>query len=115
MAAIHNITCEQGATFNLSITYSDPTGNTVDLTGYQARMDVRVTPSAPAPIVRLTTENDRIRLDGANGNISLVLSAAETANIPAAKFVYDLELVSASNTVTRLIQGSFTVDAEVTR
>jgi hypothetical protein len=64
----------------------------------------------------LTTENSRILLGGATGTITLTVSAADMTNVTSGQYVYDLELVApVSNVVTRLIQGNFSVRAEVTR
>ena len=114
MASKYNIKLDQGSDYALSITYKDPTGNVVDLSGYTARMHVRQTYSTPSTIITLTTENGRIELGGANGTINLSIDAANTANLPISNAVYDLELVGGSS-VNRLIEGKFVVNPEVTR
>lgn len=114
MANTYNITVEQGATYTLAITYKDASGNAINLSGYTARMDVRATYNSPSTIIELTTENGRIELGGVNGTINLSITAANTAALPTSNAVYDLELDSGS-AVTRLIQGRFIVDPEVTR
>jgi hypothetical protein len=110
-----NITINQGATFELTITWKDSAGTAIDLTGYTARMQVRETYSSTTPIVSLTN-GAGITLGGAAGTIAIVISATTTAAL-AAPFsgVYDLEIVSAGGVVTRLVQGTATVSAEVTR
>lgn len=111
----HNITIPQGADFGLSLAYKDATGNAMVLTGSTARMAIRTSYAAPTELIRLTTENGMITIDEANGVINLAISAANTANLPASNCVYDLELVSASNTVVRLIEGTVRISPEVTR
>jgi tRNA threonylcarbamoyladenosine modification (KEOPS) complex Pcc1 subunit len=97
------------------LTYKDSAGNLVNLTGYTARMMLRSSFTAASSILSLTTENSRIALGGAAGTITLTISATDTAALSAPQSgVYDLELVSGS-TVTRLIQGTFTVTPEATR
>jgi hypothetical protein len=110
-----NITINQGATFELTITWKDSAGTAINLTGYTARMQVRETYSSTTPIVSLTN-GAGITLGGAAGTIAIVISATTTAAL-AAPFsgVYDLEIVSAGGVVTRLVQGTATVSAEVTR
>jgi hypothetical protein len=78
-------------------------------------MQVRETYSSTTPIVSLTN-GAGITLGGAAGTIAIVISATTTAAL-AAPFsgVYDLEIVSAGGVVTRLVQGTATVSAEVTR
>jgi hypothetical protein len=53
-------------------------------------------------------------LGGDTGVITLTLTATQTAEITE-NGVYDLELVSAGGSVTRLLKGSFRLDREVTR
>jgi len=114
-AGLYTLTIEQGATLSLVLTYKDSAGNLVNLTGYTARMMLRSSFTAASSILSLTTENSRIALGGAAGTITLTISATDTAALSAPQSgVYDLELVSGS-TVTRLIQGTFTVTPEATR
>ena len=115
MAAKYDIVMDQGATFSRAITWQDSQAVPVNLTGYTARMQVRDEVDSASAALSLTTENSRISLGGTAGTITLLVSAADTAAVAAGEYVYDLELVSGSGTVTRLIQGCFTVDAEVTR
>ena len=115
MAAKYDIVCDQGATFNRQLTWLDDSANPVNVTGYTARMQVRDGVDGSTALLSLTTENSRISLGGTAGTITLTVSATDTAAVVAGEYVYDLELVSGAGTVTRLIQGCFVVDAEVTR
>lgn len=109
----YNIVCPQGSTYVQQFTYSidnDP----VDLTGYDARMQVREKYVSKTAIVSLDTDSG-ITLGGASGTIDVEISSGVTELIVAKDYVYDLELISPSNTVTRLIEGKFIVTPEVTR
>jgi hypothetical protein len=53
-------------------------------------------------------------LGGTAGTIVISLSDEVTADLTPATYVYDLELTSSTGDVTRLIQGAFVVDPEVT-
>lgn len=87
----------------------------VDLTGYTARMQMRTAVGATDVLVDLTTENSGITLDAATGEITLSMSATDTAALAWRQAVYDLELVAPSGFVTRLAEGSVQVTPEVTR
>lgn len=78
-------------------------------------MQVRSTAASTSFIVELTTENGRITLGGATGQVTLNVTASVMSTVPADKYAYDLELVSPTGVVTRLVQGNFVVRAEVTR
>jgi hypothetical protein len=114
MAGTHDIVCDQGATFTRVFTWQDSAGVPINLTGYTARMQVRETVASASTLLSLTTENGGIYLGGAAGTVNLSATATQTAAIAAGCYVYDIELVNGA-TVYRLVQGQFTVDAEVTR
>ena len=114
IAGTYNITADQGATFSRVLTWKDSDGDPVNLAGYSARMQVRSIVSSASPVLSLTTENGQITLGGALGTITLLVPASAMDDVPGGSYAYDLELVSGS-TVTRLVMGSFTVRAEVTR
>lgn len=113
-AATYNILAEQGATFALSLLYTDVAGDPIDLTGYTAEMHVRLKASTVSTITELSTGDSTITLGGAAGTILLAIDAATTETFTAGKYVYDLELYNGAIT-TRLIEGTFTIKAEVTR
>ena len=130
IAGVYNLTIEQGSTFGRLISIeqpdlaADPTGQTFenfDLSGFTARMHIRRTIDTATPMITLTTENGRIAINpniaGAptkNNEISLMITAADTATITTSG-VYDLEIISAGGTVSKVIRGDVTLIPEVTR
>ena len=113
-ATTYDILIEQGATYSQVITYKE-SGVAINLNGYTARMQVRATLESASTLVELTTANSRIALGGAAGTITLTISATDTEALTAGRGVYDLELVSGSGIVTRLLQGVATISRNVTR
>jgi uncharacterized protein YjlB len=114
-AGIYNIVADQGATLSRVITWRDSARNPYNITGYTARMHVRSTVESATTILELTTANSRITLGGATGQVTLTVTATDMTAVPAGKYVYDLELVSSTGVVSRLVQGNFAVRGEVTR
>jgi hypothetical protein len=112
---IYDLIIDQGATFERSITLLNTAKKPVSLAGYTARMYVRDGYSNPVVYLTLTTENGRISIKPTLGRVDLYISAGDTANMISDKYVYDLELVDSSDEPSRVLQGSFTVRAEVTR
>jgi hypothetical protein len=113
MAGAYNFTIEQGATFNLLMTWRID-NVAVNLTGYTARLQARIDVDETDTILSLTT-GAGITLGGAAGTISLDQTATQTAVLPKGEYVYDLELQSSGGIVTRLLQGELNISAEVTR
>jgi hypothetical protein len=108
-----NFVCPQGSTFRRTLTYSLD-NVPVNLSGYSSRLQVRQAYYSDNPIVSLVSGSG-ITIGGSAGTIDLFISASVTSNFPAGNHVYDLEIVSPSNIVDRLIEGTFTVTPEVTR
>jgi hypothetical protein len=109
-----DFTIEQGATFNLLLTWKIDTVP-VNLTGYTARLAARVDVEDTEVILSMTTVNGAITLGGSAGTISLDQTATQTTLLPAGTYVYDLELITSGGTVTRLVQGELNISPEVTR
>lgn len=114
-AAKHELRIEQGANFDVSITYYDSAGSAVNLTSYTARAKFRPTYD-DTPILTLTTENGGIALGGTAGTITISVSGLDTASVSApSKGVYDLELANPSGNVTRIMEGKYIVTPEATK
>ena len=111
MAAIANLTIDQGATFSSDVTVKDANGNNFDLTGYTA--SAKMAKGYSSTRTR-TTITSTVAADAATGIVTLSLTATETAALDApARYVYDLEITSGA-TVTRVIDGIINVRPNVT-
>jgi predicted MFS family arabinose efflux permease len=109
-----DFTIEQGATFNLLLTWKID-DVPVNITNWTARLQARVDVEDVEVILSLTTSNGGITLGGALGTISLDQTATQTALLPAGGYIYDLEMISGVGAVTRLVQGELNISPEVTR
>ena len=121
LAGIYNITCQQGSTFVrvLRIEYPDAIDPTVfhpfDLTGYSARMQVRRTVSSTTAMISLDTDDNGIEITSPeDGEITITMTDTQTAALTS-DGVYDLEIISDTDFVTRILQGEFRLSLEVTR
>lgn len=104
----------QGASFQELLNFKDSQDSNIDLTGFTARMKIKKSYSDDVSIVELSTENSGITMSELNGNLTLLISATDTASLNSGVYVYDLELVTGS-VVHRYMQGSIAVSAEVTK
>lgn len=110
----YDISAEQGSDYATTVTYTDDNGSPVNLAGYSSRMQVRHFAGSPTPVLTLTNGNG-MTITAATGVISVAITAAALAQIPAGSYKYDLEIVSGAGAVTKLLGGDFDVAAEVTR
>lgn len=86
----------------------------VDLTGYTARMQIRLKVDDTEIIHELTTENGGITINTSTYTLTLTIPAATTTLFTFTTAVYSLELVSGS-VVTPFVNGTITMYKEVTR
>jgi len=109
MATKANLVIDQGATWNSTVTLTDPDGNFIDLSSYTgtAQMRKHYTSSTATAFV--------VQLGGANGTITLSLTANTTANVVDGRYLYDVELTDSSGTISRVFEGTVTVNPNVTR
>ena len=105
------ITIDQGSTFEETIDLENDDGTKVNVAGTTFSAQIRKSYYSITPTANLT-----ISVVGANSNgqIKLSLPAANTANIKAGRYLYDLKMISASNVVSRVVEGVATVTPQVT-
>lgn len=109
-AAKYNIVIDQGSDWALELVIKDD-GVVRDITGYSARAQMRPTKTSDtltATFVCVVTP--------AAGKVNMSMSATVSAALSPGLFYYDLEIYTAADAaVSRLIKGTVTLDAEVTR
>ena len=111
MAAYLEITIEQGANLTSTVTVSDTQGDAINLSTYSASAQLRKSyySSSANTLTATITGN-------ANGQITLSMTASNTALLTPGRYVYDLKITnSTDNSVTRVIEGTATVLPSVTR
>ena len=121
-AAVYNIEIDQGSRFQMIVTVRDSTNALVDLTGYEfaGKIKADVTTTAVAEF-----DYEILNQVSAKGQVRLYIPSTETAAIivppvrgevrPTASFIYDIEYGPAAGEKERLLQGTATVSAEVTK
>lgn len=115
-AGRYDIIIEAGATFQFRVTWKNPEGTPIDLTGYTARMKVK-NQFGGTTIFSLSSPAAGITLGGAAGTVDITISATDTATAIGdvdSTALYDLELQSSSGVVTRVVQGKAFLKPEVT-
>lgn len=102
----------QGKTLRFDLIWggSDP----IDVTDWDARMQLRPEIAASNTIASLTTESG-LTVGGVDGKISVAMSADDTAALPVGSGYWDMELIDTDGNVYLAESGRFTVAGEVTR
>ena len=110
MAVISNIAIDQGTTYTVTITVTDDTGSARNLTNYTVRSQLRRSYYTNANVsfsANISSPSD--------GTVSLDLTSTQTSALKPGRYVYDVELVSNTLTVERLVEGIVTVYPEATK
>jgi len=138
-AAKYDIYAEQGTTFKLHLQYD----SFVSLTGYNGEMQVRDTETDPkvylylsnrgvtgggvtgdfdptlgqgiAGVGGLSFNTGVDGTPGVSGGILIRIDKTTMSNIPAKKYFYDLKLTNTNNEASRIIEGVFEVNRQITR
>jgi hypothetical protein len=114
-AADYNTVIDQGADWYINFQYEDSNGVPINLTNYTAKMQLRSLPTSATAVLTLTQGNG-ITIVGATGLLEIHATAAQTGDIDAGFYYYDLEITApVSGVITRLIQGQIEVNPQVTR
>lgn len=128
-AGRYSFVIEQGATTNFEIQYKDSNGAPIDLTGYQARMQIRPTVDSNTIYLTLSSslnsDGTGLNLSGSNGaipptsgSIGIYIASCTSSMLNFDQAVYDLEIYSGSGAcpfTVRLLEGQVKLSKEVTR
>ena len=109
MAIKANLIIDQGSTFSTDINLTNDSGQALSLSGYTGASQMRK---------HYTSSNSTsftVSINATSGVVTLALSANQTANLVAGRYVYDVEVTDANNVISRIVEGLVTVTPNVTR
>lgn len=86
-----------------------------NLAGITAKMQIRPSLTSDIILLELTDTNGKIQINNTDKTITLVIGATETAALSFSTAVYSLELTTALGDVVQLINGSISLEKEITR
>ena len=110
-AATYDLVIDQGSDFAIDLTITE-SGSAKNLTGYSGRAQMRSTHASSSVTASFTVSV----VNASAGTMKMEMSSSVTAGVAAGRYVYDLEIhTSGDATVKRLIEGSVTINPEVTR
>ena len=109
MAIRANLIIDQGATYTTVVTITDANNNTIDLSGYSGNAVIKKAYSSLNVAQTFT-----VSVNGSLGQVSLSLTANQTANIIAGRYVYDVKLTDSFGAISRVVEGIATVNPKVT-
>ena len=108
MAQEINLTVDQGSNLSIEITVSDANGDLWDLSSYTVESQVRKNPYT-------NTAYTFVGSGAANGLLTLTMNAETSAAVPAGRYLYDVEIISVTNTTTRVQEGLIVFSPNITK
>ena len=131
-ASKYTITIEQGATTDFEVQWNDSNNLPVDLTGYEAKLELRTDyldngavavktlTSSIGDVYAKSSGSKFLSLSGSNlttsvtsGSIGIYLGYYVTGTLTGSSYFYDLEMTS-GETRTRLLEGLVIIKKQVT-
>lgn len=110
MAAYSELFVEQYADFSTVINVEDLSGDAINLYGYTAASQIRKS------YYSSTTNNFTASVTGtANGEVTISMTAANSANMSPGRYLYDLVITSPAGVKTRVVEGIVTILPGVTQ
>ena len=129
-AGRYSFVIEQGATTNFEIQYKDTNNNSIDLSDYTGRLQIRSTYAQDSGELYLTLSSSRnpdgtgLNFSGSNGttpptsgSIGIYIAACTSSALTFNEVKYDLEIYSGSGNcpyTVRLLEGNIKLSKEVT-
>jgi len=107
MATYSNIFVDQGSDFAMTVDLTQTVG-TLSLSGYTARGSIKKTYSSTSKVDFV------INVDTTDNELDVSLTSTTTSAMKAGRYVYDIEIVSSSSHVTRVLEGQLEVTPRVT-
>lgn len=101
---------EQGATFSTTVNVEDSAGAAINLAGFSASSQMRKSYYATSNTIITSTITGN-----ANGEITMSMTAANTANLTSGRQVFDLLITAPNGDKTRVIEGIIVVSPGVTK
>ena len=112
MAAYVELYLDQGTTFNNIINLTDDFTNTpINVSGYVVTSQMRRSYYSANISANITCTLSNV----ANGEITMSITAANTANIKPGRYLFDVKTLDTYNQTSRILEGIITVSPCVTR
>lgn len=112
MAGYSELYIDQGSTFNNVINLIDDVTNSyINVSSYVFKSQMRrsyYSANASANITCSIT-------DASNGEVTLSMTAANTANLKPGRYLYDVECTDGEGIKSRLLEGIVTVTPEISK
>lgn len=110
MTTVSNLVIDQGSDFSAAIPLRNQDTTPIDLTDCTVKSQFRKSYQSSS-----YKEFDVTVTDAQNGKIRLFLSANTSSDVQPGRYLYDVEITSASGNKTRALEGLIILTPQITR
>lgn len=110
MAVYADLYVDQGSTFASVVFITDANERPLDISTYTVRGQLRKSYSSTTGVKFATS-----KINTTGGEAEISLTAEQTSSLKAGRYVYDVEIISSSGAVTRVVEGQLTITPRVTQ
>ena len=105
MASLSNLYIDQGSDYQVTITVDD-----TDITGYTVAAQMRKSFCSSTAYNFIAEVSD-----GPAGRLTLALLGEDSDDIPAGRYLYDVEITSPGGSKTRVVEGLVVLTPQITK
>ncbi|MGH7747243.1 MAG: hypothetical protein ACREQ5_21170 [Candidatus Dormibacteria bacterium] len=106
----NDLNAEQGSDFQTTLLIKNPNQTPVNVASITFTSQVKLSYYTANVAANLSI----MKVDAPNGNISLTITAANTANLEAGSYVYDVIMVDGFGNTSKILKGIFRLAPGVT-
>lgn len=110
MANVTNLYIDQGADYSIEVLVTDNVGRILDITGFSVKSQMRKSYGSSTAYTFTVDLTDPL-----NGIATLSFTASETRDIPAGRYLYDVEATNTVGVRWRIVEGLVIVTPEITK
>ena len=118
MAQYEELQIDQGTDVSINLELTDTAGVIKYLTGYTVKAGIKMTYNTKVSDATLFTSTITSPSTAGKVNLALTNTQTNTTNMPAGRYVYDVELSKLdsinNNIIERILEGIVTVKPQVT-
>jgi len=112
MASYVELFIDQGTTFKNTINLTDDTTNVpINVYGYSVSSQIRRSYYSANISANITCNISNV----SNGEITMSMTSANTTNIKAGRYVFDVVTLDPLNVKTRVLEGIISINPQVTK
>lgn len=107
ITAIKNLTLNKGSSYKIIFLVSKD-GDSVDLSSYSLRGDIRASSNSNTTLLNMSTSNLLLKIDNNNSSIIMNIPESFTRRVSQNVAVYNIELLNSNSETSKIVTGIIT-------